>query len=29
MFTFLMFSAIFGGSLYLLMKDHKKYFRPY
>jgi hypothetical protein len=29
MFTFLMFSSLFGGCLYLLLKDHKKYFPPY
>lgn len=26
MFAFILFSAIFGGTLFLMMKDHKRLF---
>ncbi len=29
MFTFISFVAIFAGTLYLLMKDHKKQYPPH
>jgi len=29
MFAFLMLSSIFAGSLYILLKDHKRAFPPF